>query len=84
MKKVLVTVAALGLVFGVAANALALDKPGRSTEVEATTAPRVPTATAPGVARWSVSGQWVLAGAYISAAQGAGQRLRRQPRHQRG
>ena len=43
MKKVLVTVAALGLALGVASNALALDKPSRSTEVEATTAPRVPT-----------------------------------------
>ncbi|NOQ66040.1 MAG: hypothetical protein GQ556_02330, partial [Desulfobacterales bacterium] len=49
MKKVLVTVAALGLVFGVAANALALDKPGRASESEATTAPVVAKATAPGV-----------------------------------
>ena len=72
MKKVLVTVAALGLALGLASNALALDKPSRSTEVEATTAPRVPTATAPGVALWSVSGQYVLAGAYISDALGAG------------
>ena len=65
MKKVLVTVAALGLVFGVAANALALDKPGRASESEATTAPVVAKATAPGVALWSVTGQWVLAGAWI-------------------
>ena len=62
MKKVLVTVAALGLVFGVAANALALDQPGRAADVESTTAPRVPEPTAPGVSLWSVSGQWVLAG----------------------
>lgn len=65
MKKVLVTAMALGLTLGVAANALALDKPGRASEVEATTAPVVPKATAPGVALWSVTGQWVLAGAYI-------------------
>jgi len=65
MKKVLVTVAALGLVFGVAANALALDQPGRASVSEPTTAPRVPAPTAPGVALWSVSGQWVLAGAYL-------------------
>ena len=70
MKKVLVTVAALGLALGVASNALALDKPSRATEVEATTAPRVPTATAPGVALWSVSGQYVLAGAYLSDGLG--------------
>ena len=50
MKKVLATVAALGLVVGVTANALALDKPGRVSESEATTAPRVAAPTAPGVA----------------------------------
>jgi hypothetical protein len=71
MKKVLATVAALGLVVGVTANALALDKPSRATEVEATTAPAVPKPTAPGVALWSVSGQWVLAGAYLSRGLGA-------------
>ena len=70
MKKVLATVAALGLVLGVTANALALDKPGRASEVEATTAPRVPAPTAPGVALWSVSGQWALAGAYVSKGMG--------------
>ena len=36
MKKVLATVAALGLVLGVTANALALDKPARASEVEST------------------------------------------------
>jgi len=71
MKKVLATVAALGLVVGVTANALALDKPSRATEVESVTAPAVPKATAPGVALWSVSGQWVLAGAYLSRGLGA-------------
>jgi hypothetical protein len=70
MKKVLATVAALGLVLGVAANALALDKPGRASEVETTTAPVVPQPTAPGVALWSVAGQWVLAGAYLSNGYG--------------
>jgi len=71
MKKVLATVAALGLVVGVTANALALDKPSRATEVESITAPDVPKATAPGVALWSVGGQWVLAGAYLSRGLGA-------------
>jgi hypothetical protein len=71
MKKVLATVAALGLVLGVTANALALDQPGRAQEVEATTAPRVAEPTAPGVALWSVAGQWVLAGAYLSNGLGA-------------
>jgi hypothetical protein len=72
MKKVLVTVAALGLVFGVAANALALDKPSRAAESEEPdTLRRVPAPTAPGVALWSVSGQWVLAGAYLSNGYGA-------------
>ena len=70
MKKVLATVTALGMVLGVAATASALDKPSRSTQVESVTAPRVPTATAPGVALWSVSGQWVLAGARLSDGQG--------------
>jgi hypothetical protein len=70
MKKVLATVAALGFVFSVAATASALDRPGRASEVEATTAPRVAEATAPGVALWSVSGQWVLAGAYLSKGMG--------------
>jgi len=70
MKKVLATVAALGLVLGVTATALALDKPGRATEVEATTAPRVAQPTAPGVSLWSVSGQWVLAGAYLQDGLG--------------
>jgi hypothetical protein len=70
MKKVLATVAALGLVLGVTANALALDQPGRASEVESTTAPRVPEPTAPGVSLWSVSGQWVLAGAYLSQGLG--------------
>jgi len=70
MKKVLVTVAALGLVFGVAANALALDKPGRASEAESVTAPRVAKATAPGVSLWSVAGKWVLAGAYLSKSMG--------------
>jgi hypothetical protein len=50
MKKVLATVAALGLVLGVTANALALDQPGRATQVERTDQPRVPEPTAPGVA----------------------------------
>ncbi|MEK6197088.1 MAG: hypothetical protein N2B58_02790, partial [Desulfobacterales bacterium] len=71
MKKVLATVVALGLVVGVTANALALDEPSRATEVESVTAPAVPKATAPGVALWSVSGQWVLAGAYLSKGMGA-------------
>ena len=70
MKKVLATVAALGLVVGVTANALALDQPSRATQVESTTAPAVPQPTAPGVALWSVSGQWVLAGAYLSQGLG--------------
>ncbi len=70
MKKVLATVAALGLVLGVTANALALDQPSRATEVEADTAPRVPTPTAPGVALWSVAGQWVLAGAVVDGGLG--------------
>jgi len=72
MKKVLSTVAALALVAGVASNALALDKPGRASESEATTAPRVPTPTAPGVALWSVAGQWVLAGALVNGGVGDG------------
>ncbi len=63
MKKVLATVAALGLVLGVTANAFALDEPGKAATSEADTAPRVAAPTAPGVALWSVSGQWVLAGA---------------------
>ncbi|MEN8232685.1 MAG: hypothetical protein ABFR35_08395, partial [Thermodesulfobacteriota bacterium] len=71
MKKVLATVAALGLVLGVAGNVLALDKPGAAAEAEATTAPRVPAPTAPGVALWSVSGSWVLAGAYLSNGDGS-------------
>ena len=70
MKKVLATVAALGLVLGVTANALALDQPGRASEVESTTAPRVPQPTAPGVALWSVAGQWVLAGALFQNGLG--------------
>jgi hypothetical protein len=70
MKKVLATVAAFGLVLGVAANALALDQPGRASEVESTTAPRVPAPTAPGVALWSVAGQWVLAGALFQNGEG--------------
>jgi len=70
MKKVLSTVAALALVAGVASNAMALDKPGRASEVPATTAPRVPTPTAPGVALWSVAGQWVLAGALVNGGVG--------------
>ncbi len=72
MKKVLSTVAALALVAGVASNAMALDKPGRASEVPTTTAPRVPTPTAPGVALWSVAGQWVLAGALIGGGMGDG------------
>ena len=71
MKKVLATVAALGLVFGVAANAMALDQPARASEAESTTQPRVPEPTAPGVALWSVAGQWVLAGAYLNKGYGA-------------
>jgi hypothetical protein len=71
MKKVLATVTALGLVLGLATNVLALDKPGAQAEGEATTAPRVPAPTAPGVALWSVSGSWVLAGAYISNGNGS-------------
>ena len=71
MKKVLATVAALGLVLGVTATAMALDQPGAAATTEATTAPRVPEPTAPGVALWSVSGQWVLAGAYLSDGYGA-------------
>jgi len=70
MKKVLATVAALGMVVGVTANALALDEPGRVSESEATTAPRVAAPTAPGVALWSVAGQWALAGAYVSKGRG--------------
>jgi hypothetical protein len=70
MKKVLATVAALGLVLGVAGNVLALDKPGEAATAEPTTAPRVPQPTAPGVALWSVSGVWNLTGAYISNANG--------------
>ena len=70
MKKVLATVAALGLVLGVTANALALDQPGRASEVESTTAPRVAQPTAPGVALWSVAGQWVLAGALFQNGLG--------------
>jgi hypothetical protein len=70
MKKVLATVAALGLVLGVTATAFALDTPGKGATSESTTAPRVPTATAPGVALWSVSGQWTLAGAYLSSGLG--------------
>jgi hypothetical protein len=71
MKKVLVTVAALGLVLGVTATAFALDQPGKAAEVEATTAPVVPQPTAPGVALWSVTGSWTLAGAYLSDGYGA-------------
>jgi hypothetical protein len=71
MKKVLVAVAALGLVFGVAGNVLALDVPARVSEGEPDTAPRVPQPTAPGVALWSVSGQWVLGGAIIGNANGS-------------
>jgi hypothetical protein len=71
MKKVLATVAALGLVFGVAANAMALDKPARASEAEEPdTQARVPAPTAPGVALWSVAGQWVLAGAYLDKGYG--------------
>jgi hypothetical protein len=70
MKKVLATVAALGLVVGFAASAMALDQPSRASQVESTTAPRVPQPTAPGVALWSVAGQWVLAGAYLSDGLG--------------
>ena len=70
MKKVLATVAALGLVLGVTANALALDKPSRASQSEADTAPRVPEPTAPGVALWSVAGQWVLAGAFLENGLG--------------
>ena len=70
MKKVLATVAALGLVLGVAGNVLALDKPGAAATSEATTAPRVAAPTAPGVSLWSVSGQWTLAGAYLSKGMG--------------
>ncbi|MGB6291062.1 MAG: hypothetical protein WBF36_13115, partial [Desulfobulbales bacterium] len=70
MKKVLATVAALGLVLGVTANAFALDEPGRASEVESTTAPRVAQPTAPGVALWSVAGQWVLAGALFQNGLG--------------
>jgi hypothetical protein len=71
MKKVLVTVAALGLALGVAGNALALDKPGAAATGEATTAPVVPQPTAPGVALWSVSGIWNLTGAVITNANGS-------------
>jgi hypothetical protein len=70
MKKVLATVAALGLVLGVTATAFALDQPGRVSESEATTAPRVAAPTAPGVALWSVAGNWALAGAYINKGMG--------------
>ena len=70
MKKVLATVAALGLVVGVTTSALALDQPGRVSESEATTAPRAAAPTAPGVALWSVAGQWALAGAYVSKGMG--------------
>jgi hypothetical protein len=70
MKKVLATVAALGLVLGVTATAFALDTPGKASTGEADTMPRVPQATAPGVALWSVSGEWVLAGAYLSNGLG--------------
>jgi hypothetical protein len=70
MKKVLATVAALGLVAGVTTTAFALDQPGRVSESEPTTAPRVAAPTAPGVALWSVAGQWALAGAYVSKGMG--------------
>ena len=72
MKKVLATVAALGLVVGVTANAFAADQPTtpRASESESTTAPRVPQPTAPGVALWSVAGQWQLVGAYLSNGMG--------------
>ncbi|MDH3392151.1 MAG: hypothetical protein OEL85_10190, partial [Desulfobulbaceae bacterium] len=71
MKKVLATVAALGFVLSVAATASALDKPGLAAETESTTAPVVAQATAPGVALWSVTGNWVLAGAYLSNGLGS-------------
>lgn len=70
MKKVLVTVAALGLVLGVTASAFALDQPGKAATVEETTSPVVAQPTAPGVALWSVTGSWTLAGAYLSDGQG--------------
>jgi hypothetical protein len=70
MKKVLATVAALGLVLSVSATAFALDTPGRVATGEATDAPVVPVATAPGIALWSVSGSWNIAGAFISNANG--------------
>ncbi len=71
MKKFIAVIAALGLVAGFAASALALDVPGREAEVPAIgkTTPAQP--TAPGVSLWSVSGQWVLAGAYLSDGLGA-------------
>lgn len=70
MKKILVTIAALGLVAGFAANALALDEPGKAAEVPGERVEKPTTPTAPGVALWSVKGQWVLAGAYLSDGQG--------------
>jgi hypothetical protein len=70
MKKVFVTVAALGLVFGAAGAAFALDTPGAQATSEADTMPRVAQPTAPGVSLWSVSGSWSLAGAYLSNGNG--------------
>jgi len=70
MKKVLATVAALGLVLGVTATAFALDQPLKTTTVESTTQPVVAQPTAPGVALWSVSGNWFIAGAYLNKGLG--------------
>ncbi len=63
MKKILSTVAALGLVVGFAATASALDVPQK---VETTSAPAAVKPTAPGVDLFSVTGSWSLAGAWLS------------------
>ena len=70
MKKVLVTIAALGLVLGVTATAFALDQPGAQAQVPQEQKVVTAAPTAPGVALWSVNGSWVLAGAYLSDGLG--------------
>jgi hypothetical protein len=70
MKKVLVTIAALGLVLGVTATAFALDQPGAAATVPQEQAIQKATPTAPGVSLWSVKGEWGLAGAYLSDGLG--------------
>jgi hypothetical protein len=69
MKKVLATVAALGLVAGIATTASALDVPqtAPATGLQKAAAP-----TAPGVSFFSVTGDYSLAGAYLSNGNGLG------------